>query len=260
MASAGGRAQIILWKLNLTQYEKPNCIELSTYYEQIDRNTSEMRIMDMIFIQFDEIWLFSACSDGNLKIFHKINDKLMIHHNIFYKFKCIMKLLYLNNDHILITMASDGYLVFWNVNDLINLSNNYLKSIKTHQSGINSCSYVKLSNNYLILTGGDDNLINLLLINIKNNDINILDQVQLNSVHCSQITGVYIVNNYFLSISIDQKLCLFQYSVKDTKVTCNFLHKLYTNISDVQGLNCLEKESDFHIFLYGNGIEYIICK
>ncbi|KAJ8931515.1 hypothetical protein NQ314_015588 [Rhamnusium bicolor] len=127
--SAGGRAQIICWKLQLftedNYFKNLVCSEQHSYYKIINSDESEMRIMDLALTNIqDKLILFCACSDGNIKVFHVADNvgryHLIFCRDIFYKLKCILKLCIVSifSHNILLTMATDGNLVFWDVTNI----------------------------------------------------------------------------------------------------------------------------------------------
>lgn len=120
-----------------------------------------------------------------------------------YKNRCILKVhAFLHKKKILImTMATDGLLNFWHfsasnkITSIRNLPINDKLNISLHQSGINSFD-IKVVNDreYILATGGDDNLLNLLVFEIilTNNDdlfIQIKSSWKTTSSHHAQITG-----------------------------------------------------------------------
>ena len=120
-----------------------------------------------------------------------------------YKNRCILKVhSFIHEERILlITMATDGLLNFWNVsiqNETVSVQNISIEEkedFSLHQSGINSYD-VKMLNNqqYILATGGDDNLLNLLIFEVFNKEneitIKIKSQWATASIHYAQITGI----------------------------------------------------------------------
>lgn len=257
MVSAGGREQIILSKI----YQK-NIIMEDNYYESL--KNEETRIMDTTIIkENNQIYLLAACSNGYIKIF-KISQtnqhfRLNFIKNIRYKMQCLLKITKIQMDSItcVITMATDGLLIFWDFNQLFRETSNPLALISTHQSGINSYG-VKLidKTKFLILTGGDDNCITLSFIEINDEIVRLIHQYKNSNVHYSLISGAFIFEGYFITAAIEQRIALFKWNIIDGKIICKLLSLFKTAIADVQGISCI-LEDDLHIFVYGNGVEYI---
>ena len=100
-------------------------------------------------------------------------------------------------------MATDGVINFWNFNYIKNQkeeTKNMLPApfskLHIHQSGINSFDLEKVSENeYLIATGGDDNLLSLIVFNLipienGNLSVEIVTKWSSSTSHCAQITGL----------------------------------------------------------------------
>nr|CAH7760308.1 unnamed protein product [Callosobruchus chinensis] len=268
--TAGGRAQVICWKLEtFTEngtFKKLLCSEQHSYHKLTEVEESEMRIMDLNAAKINEkITLFCACSDGNIQLFsvepRSGSYRLMFSRNVFYKLKCVIKLstIKIFGYTLLVTMATDGNVVFWDVSDPIADIKPFFH-ITCHQSGINSYSYLQLDNHLVFLTGGDDNAIVLNYIRIKETDegleMETVDQIIDISSHCAQITGAYLSYKHFLTTSVDQKLLVFSWKVKNDKLSCQKSAKYITSVTDPQGLKCRENNG-YDVFVYGKGIEII---
>ncbi|XP_018562587.1 WD repeat-containing protein 6 [Anoplophora glabripennis] len=275
--SGGGRAQIICWKLEVLTTESAVkdviCSEQHSYYKIIDCEESEMRIMDLVVTSIqNQLLLFAACSDGNIKIFFIDVDSsgkycLKFYRDVFYKLRCILKLCKINifSRDIFATMATDGQLVFWDMSNICRSKSEikWFHSIQSHQSGINSYDYKLLNDNLcLFLTGGDDNAIVLNLVRFQNKTSVTIDNIDIftdSGTHCAQITGVFLSDKYFITASIDQRIAIFEWQLLDEKLICKYITKYNTAVADLQGLCCFEN-SDFDAFVYGKGIEYIKIK
>lgn len=272
--SAGGRAQIICWKLNVNKELNVICKEEYSYYESLRNDESEVRVMDLFVTKmYSRLILCSACSDGNIKVFTIENKNgqysLELFTSIFHKLRCIMKIHYfvIFGKFILVSMATDGYLTFWDISDIFNAVDiQPFGSIKIHQSGINSYTSKVLDNNKLIfLTGGDDNAVVLTFVMFELNENNkITLKVMSNftdvGTHCAQITGLHLTAEYFLSTGIDQRIALFWWKIHSQTVNCRLILKYNTPISDIKGLKCFEKSNRWDIIVFGNGLEFLTMK
>lgn len=275
--SAGGRAQIIMWDIKITKERKIFCQEKYSYYETIARETSEVRIMDMCMkTTKDEVLLFVACSDGNIKIFTanmEANSELIFVANVFYQLKCITKIstLQFKENFLLVTLATDGNVNFWDFTEYGNCKDfNELKQLELlrpmytlscHQSGINCFACYESSNNYLLLTGGDDSVIKLNLIELVNGKIPTINNRATyvdTTTHCAQITGAFISKEYFLTTSVDQKVVLFKWKLIENELECSEVNRYNSSIADIQGMDCIEETTYFTVIIYGKGLETLI--
>lgn len=233
--SAGGRAQLKVWEINIKNRgiiasDDVVASELTEFMMRTDRDRKnvqkqehlyfmdpETRFMDIASYLCDVnlVILFVACSDGFIRIFcYNIElFKLTLISRISYFNRCILKVhCFLNeNDVILLSMATDGFINLWNVNCIIEgvknnekLENGHLinegvpfAKWRPHQSGINSYDFLDNSNEYFIASGGDDNKINISIFEIKNSSGNkvfkLKDEWASSSMHCAQITGNSII-------------------------------------------------------------------
>ncbi|XP_017786404.1 PREDICTED: WD repeat-containing protein 6 [Nicrophorus vespilloides] len=257
--SAGGRGQIILWQLD---FNKENiCNQLFSYYEA-DSNLSEVRVMDLCSAKInDEVLLFAACSDGKIKIYSMQNDELKLAKTLEYKLKCILKvtLLTYEDETIVVSMATDGYLVFWD------LKTGYkFGEIKAHISGINSFAFRKMNEDiFLFLTGGDDNALTMNLFKIVRNEnelgLETISDYSNDGTHVAQVSGVYLDEEYFMATSLDQKLTIFKYDILNGTILVRYAGVYNSTISDAKGIEVFRSEKSLEIVLYGLGIEIINC-
>ena len=120
-----------------------------------------------------------------------------------YKNRCILKVhAFIHKEKIfIITMATDGLLNFWNfiidheeiIVNMIQIDDN--EGFTLHQSGINSFDIKMLDEfKYLLATGGDDNLLSLMVFEIVLDQkdiafIKIISSWKTDSAHFAQITG-----------------------------------------------------------------------
>ncbi|CAH1183436.1 unnamed protein product [Phaedon cochleariae] len=274
--SAGGRAQIICWKLECFfengQLTNLVCSEQHSYYKVINSEESEMRFMHLSVADISgNVVLFCACSDGNIKLFtveqeEKFTMKFL--KNLFYGLRCIFLVdtLTILNQKILVTAATDGKLAFWQLNNIFNGDNfKPFHTIQVHQSGINAFAKIALNDNHLLfLTGGDDCAVILNYIGFSYSVegfliIEEIDKFIDTGSHWAQITGCFFSPQYFMTASVDQRLLIFKWEVSAEKIICKLVSKYNTSIPDLKGIVCFEN-GDFNIFLYGKGIEYIFSK
>lgn len=270
----GGREQILMYKLQIG-VDNPSldisCIEQDSYYN--NTNDVETRIMDLSIVEYNKrILLFAACSNGNIHLFKIVRGEnpdqyvLKFMKTFKYKMRCLLKItsLVTGNIKLLLTMATDGLLVFWNFNEILNSENpTFFESVPAHQSGINSYSIKTLSDTrMLILTGGDDNAVVLNLIDItatENLKVEVVDTFKDVGVHCALISGAFICDKFFVTTSVDQRVLLFGWEIIEEKLKCRCVSMFHTAIADVQGMDCFNN-GRLDLFIYGNGLEYITSR
>ncbi|KAL3277546.1 hypothetical protein HHI36_012890 [Cryptolaemus montrouzieri] len=274
MFYGGGREQISMYKVPVSVENSSlevSCIEQDSYYNST--NDAETRIMDLNVVEYNKrILLFAACSNGNIHVFKIVKGDnpdqfvLKFMKTVKYKLRCLLKIasLVTGNLKILLTMATDGLLVFWNFLEILNNENpNYFATVPAHQSGINSYSIRTISDTkILILTGGDDNAIVLNLLEFSSEDnlkINVLDTFKDTGVHCALVSGAFICDKFFVTTAIDQRVLLFRWEIIEEKLKCRCLSMFHTAIADVQGMECFNN-GRLDIFIYGNGFEYITSR
>lgn len=268
--SGGGRGQIICWKLSLR--ENVICNEEFSYYEKCDGELfeSEIRVMDLQVLKLNEnLYLFAAASDGNINVFSvsQENDKYKIEliKKLFHKSKCVTKICLMQafETHILISVTTDGNMLFWDVTSINDSGIRPFKIFKVHQSGFASICFKFITNEkFLFLSGGDDASLVLNLFHLSKNesfDITKIYSFCDSYSHCAQITGTWITNDYLITTSIDQKVLLFKWVVEKDEVFVKISVRYNSAVADIQGMECHEMDDYFGIFVYGKGAEYIKC-
>ncbi|XP_072376945.1 tRNA (34-2'-O)-methyltransferase regulator WDR6 [Diabrotica undecimpunctata] len=272
--SAGGRAQIVSWTLTFSIENNIIhdiiCKENDSYYEVIDNEESETRIMDLCAMTFlEQKFLFAACSDGYIKCFSVTDSfKLTLYRNVFYKLKCIFKIITIKVlcCDVLVTMASDGCVVFWQTADFLSGVEDVVPfgSLSIHASGINTVSTFRFAaDSFLFLTAGDDNIVMLSYLKFSGNKeagltVEIVDQYKSPGVHWAQITGTFINDQFFITASVDQRILLYTWQLKDEHLECKLLTKYNTSVSDLKGIICFDdNDKKFDLFVYGLGVEFL---
>ncbi|KAF9422735.1 hypothetical protein HW555_001729 [Spodoptera exigua] len=284
--SAGGRAQLCIKDIKLTQENNKINVtseELVDYLirgtdkerkgNQIWRNCSidfdpEMRIMDIDLIKDkDRLIIFAGCSDSYVRVFLFKEDskKVEIIKEAKYHKTCILKtksIKILNRD-ILITCTTRSEVTLWDVTDITDENLEPFFSTKTNKSGINSVATVNVAEDkVLIATGGDDNAIHIIVIEItiQNNvtSAKVLHAWSSANNHSSQITGLILVDDYLISTSIDQRITLFRWKFDKERIDCKFLSQTHTMVSDVQGMDFLDHNCEsITVCVYGKGMEVV---
>ncbi|XP_064098237.1 tRNA (34-2'-O)-methyltransferase regulator WDR6-like [Macrobrachium nipponense] len=208
IVTAGGRAQLKIWKMfylhsgsDREKEDPPDicCREVTSHMLRTGSNKTwksqemtfdpETRYMEAkaFWVSREKALIILASSDGFVRFFEFDNhlEQIRLLHSQAWD-HCLLKLttLLVHDNCILVSGATDGFLVFWNIQPILdyiaNKSDDYddchpvpemskVDSIKAHQSGINSIaitSEMNLSGDFnpyslIIASGGDDNKIAL---------------------------------------------------------------------------------------------------
>lgn len=151
--------------------------------------------------------------------------------------RCILKIHILPHKRkvIVLTMTTDGALRFFDFTDIVaqvkvdanlenedvlNFSDAPFAEFGLHQSGINSFDLKPADENeYFLVTGGDDNLLNLLRFKVSEDSQTvsaaILSKWSTATAHAAQITGVqYFFLKYHLSLSQTSREHFLKFIIK----------------------------------------------
>ncbi|CAB3254243.1 unnamed protein product [Arctia plantaginis] len=286
LVSAGGRAQICVKKVKIIKEKSEFSIVCEELIDYLVKGTDkerkgnqpwkncyvdfdpEMRIMDLDIHKFNQKFvIFAGCSDAYLRVFSfgATENKLEILKAKKYHSTCILKTkcIQMYDKNILVTCTTRGDVTFWDITNIFDTDLTPFFSTKTNKSGINSIIFTTIANNkFLIGTGGDDNAIHLVLLEIpdQNNlgSMKVLNTWNSSNFHSSQITGLCSVDSYLISASIDQRITLLQWKIIGEEIECNFVNQVYTDVADVQGMELLEVSSDtLTVCVFGKGMEVL---
>lgn len=269
--SAGGRAQLCITSLDPAHPNRTKQ-ELSYMLHSSDSDRSrwrtnrtasfdpETRFMCAVQIESD---LFIGCSDGFLRQFavsrEPNNCTVQLLREIHYG-RCILhmtKLTLETSKNILLTMATDGNVCFWNPSDP---SEPFYK-LKHHDSGINGFDLMPLANaggHFLIGTGGDDQRVIVTRFQISalgNGTISFFRQCTVigADLHVGQVTGVKFAGDSALwSAGVDQRVMLTDFAGWKKMVVQK---QFKTCVADVKGLELMPETRS--LFVYGCGFEFI---
>lgn len=274
--SAGGRAQICV---NTITYErkgevKPRAEIIIDYLlKGLDkertvnknwRNSSvdfdpETRVMDIDLMKLNDraFLFFVGCSDAYLRVFLlTLESKTEFKSITELKHKtCILKTNFIkfNNKSFIVTCTTRGEITFWDVTITPDIANLEIKAIFTttsNKSGINSFGSQLLSESHiLIATGGDDNSIHLIVLQVTIQDkmgnikeINVLHTWNTDKYHCSQITGLLLLDDVLVTAGIDQRVTICKWRVNDGGIFCEFLSQTYSDVADIQGMDLIKND------------------
>lgn len=266
--SAGGRSLLMVTKFNF-ENKTIKLKELLNYMlkssdserkklgisQQIDFDP-ETRFMCLSTIKIkgeNSYKVIIGCSDGYIreflvKISKNDSTEIFLKNTVFYG-KCILKIhsFEFNNEQILITMATDGFIVFWNLNNLTSP----IHKLKHHNSGINCYDFIKCTECYYIATGGDDQKIVLSKLSFtETNEVCVSSTEISSNLHTAQVTGVKFLNQQFLmTTGVDQNIFKLDFLNNLTMVDCWF-----SCVADVKGIELL---NNGQFLIYGCGVQMI---
>ncbi|XP_011143279.1 WD repeat-containing protein 6 isoform X2 [Harpegnathos saltator] len=248
----------------------------------------ETRYMDIYAYYPSEgpkyVLIFVACADGYLRIFIYDIETSDIYLKVSTKYvdRCILKMHVFSYECkiIVLTMTTDGLLRFFDFTDVIariyedaNMGNQNIVNfndapfaeLSLHQSGINSYDLKSTEGNrYLLTTGGDDNLLNLLCFQISETDeilsVVILSKWSTMSIHCAQIAGLkFKGKDQICSVGTDQQVTIYSYSWSSNgALSAKVLSEVFTSVTDVQGMDLWSHDNNGDIVcIYGRGFEIL---
>ncbi|XP_059045644.1 WD repeat-containing protein 6 [Achroia grisella] len=226
VVSAGGRAQICIKIIEFTNINNgiatktQQCVDYmikGTEKERKGKQTwrdctidfdPETRIMDVDIIAINEnkFIIFAGCSDATLRSFSfdlETADFKSLTTQKCYE-TCILKTKHVkfDNRNLIVTCTTRGEVTFWDIGmpDIEILELNPIFTMNTNKSA--SWASEKF--------------------------------------HCSQITGLRLVDDFLLSTSIDQRVTLCKWSIEKGVITCQFVSQTFSDISDIQGMDILD--------------------
>ncbi|KAI8800356.1 WD40-repeat-containing domain protein [Cladochytrium replicatum] len=246
-----------------------------------DRNFIR-KIKDTRFLDISTALLFEnniliaiACSDTTMKIWiHDLltNDVLFIAESRYHN-RCVTKVQIIQNldeqQVFVLSAGTDGKICLWDLSKLlsqprsssiINLEEpNFC--VVAHHSGINSLHGVLTDNGkILIASGGDDNCVSVNVIEVQKKDCRIRELKNIatysKAAHSSNVTGMKIIeSNKLVSVSIDQRICLWKLSSTEERLTLNLEKTTYVNVADCVDMSILRDGSKLLIGLAGLGLQ-----
>lgn len=275
--SAGGRAQICVKTITYERKHevKPKAEILIDYLlkgldkertvNQNRKNCSvdfdpETRIMDVDLMKLNDraFLVFAGCSDTYLRVFMLTLDSKtefksiteLKHHKT-----CILKtnVIKFNNKFFVVTCTTRGEITLWDINitpDIENLETKPIFTTTSNKSGIDSFDFKILSESHiLIATGGDDNAIHLIVLEMTIQDnmgnltqMKVVHRWSTDKYHCSQITGLLLLDDVLVTTSIDQRVTICKWLVNDKGISCEFLSQTHSDVADIQGMDLIKND------------------
>ncbi|CAK1541937.1 unnamed protein product [Leptosia nina] len=269
LVSAGGRAQICIKKITFQKcddvmdifaQELLNYMIKGTDRDRIESKRKgllndfdpETRVMDLEISSLDneEFFIYAGCSDGKLRVYkYKLSGNILDFVEYDQVGFCILRTKMLD-------MATEKLLINCTTNNLkiANISNKGYVNLNCHKSGINSLAIKVISDStFLMATGGDDNAVSLRKVSFGHSQED--ESWISNASHCSQVTGVILIDNLLVSASIDQRVTVFEWTL-DGGLQCEFKLQVFTDIADVQGIELLSShKNSLTVCVFGKGME-----
>jgi WD40 repeat protein len=265
MISAGGRAQLKVWRLAHLQDDNRFCAsEAGSHmlkgrdkkrqkcwrdHDLIDdTETRYMSVQGQFQLDNNKvIVIVTACSDGVLRIINF--DIATRHFNLVHEGQvqshAILKVL-VHEELGMITANTIGQLTLWDSN-----CDDKVKQINlVHQSGINVFSLN--SNDQLLVSGGDDCALTVSDLNQS------LIVARKPDAHAAQVTGVHFLNNdHFVSCSVDQRLSLWKIFNDASEI--QHVAQVFSHVPDIQDMAVWRDDHNkTYACLVGNGLEIFI--
>ncbi|XP_071571195.1 tRNA (34-2'-O)-methyltransferase regulator WDR6-like isoform X1 [Temnothorax nylanderi] len=246
----------------------------------------ETRYMDIYayYCHFERnhVLVFIACADGYLRllVYDIVSNNIYLKVSTKYIDRCILKMHVLSHESkvIVLTMSTDGKLRFFDFTDMvskiyedansgnqniINFNDIPFAEFSLHQSGIN-CFHLKHmhEDEYLLITGGDDNLLSVVYFQICISESNklsteILSKWSTASAHSAQIVGVRFKDEKIYSVGIDQLFITHKYVYSNGVICVDILNQVFTSVTDVQGMELYSETDGDHVCIYGRGFEIL---
>nr|XP_018903039.1 PREDICTED: WD repeat-containing protein 6 [Bemisia tabaci] len=290
IVSAGGRAQIKVWSLTMAASKIKKMVELASHMlrgddrsrrtEKQDSGEPEARYMavDVVCLSRRAVFIFTACSDGVIRIFHFSDDsrKISVVAEIYYHEACILgiRIKQINKDDqkkvfrfLMLTMTTEGVVAVWEIvaksSSMDKLSCGYtiqspatpLFTFDAHQSGINSHDLQPLGEAFILATGGDDTAITLsyFLLDEKR----LVKQFTFDCAHEAQVSGILFCrdNPWIFTTSTDQRIILWAYTY-GTNLSLQYVAEYQSFIADIHGLSFLDPFK-YTVCVYGCGLELV---
>ncbi|ORZ20442.1 WD40-repeat-containing domain protein [Absidia repens] len=305
--TGGGKEELICWKLEMHQDNQKSdnatisCIEWATCPIVGDERI-ETRIMDLTTRTINAalgLHLVGAVySDAMIRIwlFNEKSRKFSLLVDGTWHAKCILQITNIalkqddEKDRILFfTSATDGKVALWDINtELYSVLENIvdiemdptkpaikltapIASHHLHMSGVNAlevADYDKSS--LLIVTGGEDNAVTVMLISKANGKILGGEPCILPDAHASSVNGVYIcqkskLQNFMVTtVSTDQRLNIWAVATvavpgqtNETTLNLQPVDSIFVDIPDPSALDGIRLGGITHLTLTGIGLQSV---
>lgn len=268
MISCSAREELFLWKVN-------DDFECSPYISvkqtlPVSSDNPDLRIMDfdIKFINDKDFILHTVYSDSAVKMWYYSTNsntfKLLL--STRYKTCCIFNtaLVDFQNSTYLVLAPTDGYLVIYNVADVVSSIESTTKveqsdltpelSVKIHQSGIKCIdNYITGKGQWKIFTGGDDNGVGVSVFEIDSQTkklVHVTHKV-IPDVASSTVTSCQVFNEgkKLLTTSVDQIVRVWDISQDEELLKLE--EQKYTTIADTGCCDILPTGNGGNVTLLG---------
>ncbi|KTW31641.1 hypothetical protein T552_04062 [Pneumocystis carinii B80] len=273
--SCGGAEEFVAWKFSIKDLNHVRIIR-HAICPAINKRKN-VRIMDFSVIEFsnkDNYLIIMACSDSSIRIWSFLSktSEYILLLNKKYSTKCPLNVTYILEKEYcyLLVTSTDGFITLWDISNYIHSSEIIMKNSEEsflpiwkdqiHQSNIKSMTLRHIEENtYLLVTGGDDNKINILKITIKldsnlsNYKISCKTIMNKLDAHNSSITGLaFSVSGLLFSVAADQRLKIWKINTSELL----YLAEFYTYIADPCGISIAKILNKEILTIYGIGLEF----
>uniref|UniRef100_A0A1B6MKJ7 tRNA (34-2'-O)-methyltransferase regulator WDR6 n=2 Tax=Graphocephala atropunctata TaxID=36148 RepID=A0A1B6MKJ7_9HEMI len=275
--SAGGRAQLKMWRVNLNCPKSASLEERSSVMLRAEKQgrhwlsalpipDPETRYMDLHTVQSNPstLLVLAACSDAYLRIFSldSSTGELCLYKSEKSGQCCLLRVTSFRCDvTVIVTTATDGSVTLWELDSVT-----VFASELVHKSGVNSVSVSTQGieeGRVLLATGGDDNTLSLRCYHIHNPlSANTITSWACSTLHSSAITGVELLDGQVLCCGADQRVSLLSWHITGDHLSVNLVAQYCCSVPDIKGLSILHARQydKFTFCVYGVGMEVLESK
>ncbi|KTW25816.1 uncharacterized protein T551_03652 [Pneumocystis jirovecii RU7] len=270
--SCGGAEEFITWKFSIKSLNQIRIIDHAVC--PVINNGRNVRIIDFCIVELsnkNNYLIIMACSDSSIRVwlFQSKKSKYNLISNEKYSTRCLLNVICISEKSYcyLLVASTDGFITIWNISNYVKsldiniIQNNFFPppiwKNQLHQSSIKSMILTHIKDEkYLLVTGGDDNKINLteIIIKLDSDSYKISCNIIMNKLnaHDSSITGlVFSRSGLLISIATDQKLKIWKVSSSQLI----FLSEFYTYVADPSGISIAKILDREILVIYGIGLE-----
>ena len=266
MVSAGGRAQVKVWRVTSLQ-TGPTTIAISetcshmlkgcdkrrkkTWRQADVIHDTEVRYMDIDIRASREkgLVVIAACSDGVLRLLSVsqdlstvtlLDESCRVDH-------CFLKVTP-RDMHTVVSTSTDGISRLWTLEDS---TLGFKSAVTTSQSG---CNALLSWDGDTILTGGDDGSITVSSFSSAGKS------TIFPRLHSSHVTGLSVVDQHVISCSVDQRIAIWKIDGADMSSVV-LVDQLCTDVADIQAMTAWRpvRDEGALIAVGGEGLAIYKC-
>ncbi|KAG5513465.1 hypothetical protein PMAC_000896 [Pneumocystis sp. 'macacae'] len=269
--SCGGAEEFVTWKFSMKNLNQIRIIDYAIC--PIINKGRNVRIMDFCLIELNknDYLIIMTCSDSSIRIwlFQSKKSEYILISNEKYSIRCLLNVICISEKFYcyLLIASTDGFITIWDISNYIKsldiniVQNNFFPQPiwknQLHQLSIKSMILRRIRDGkYLLITGGDDNKINLteIIVKLDSGSYKISCNIIIDkfNAHNSSITGLVLSKSKLLiSIAIDQKLKIWK--IGSSQLI--FLSEFYTYVADPCGISIAKVVNKEILVVYGIGLE-----